>query len=544
MLALELFALDPVGLAGLWVRARSGPVRDRFLQHVRAVRFPLPLVKIPPGSDDAVLYGGFDWSSALSDGRLMERPGLLSRPSVLLLPMAEQCAAGLSARLGQALDRGDCAVIALDEGEDGLSGALSDRLGIYIDLEGVSWRDCTLAPRLGEGLKHPILESVRLTGQDLEHLTVLAARLGIPSLRAPLLAARAARAHAGIQGRTEVCEEDLAVGAGLVLAHRALSLEVPPDEPEDQPTPEPEAADRPAQDRDIEDLSQQELLLEAVKAALPRDVLERLASERAARRAKGAAGSGAARHGNRRGRPLPSRPGQLGSGARIDLISTLRAAAPWQRMRKALSPGRDGILFRASDIRIKRYEEKSDRLLIFAVDASGSAAASRLAEAKGAVELLLAEAYARRDHVALIAFRRQEAELLLPPTRSLVQTKRRLAALPGGGGTPMAAGLQAAAALAELERLRGMTPTIAVLSDGRANIALDGSADRAAARSDAIHIARRIAHAGTAALMIDTAPRPQPALQELSAQMGAWYLPLPRAQSQRLSQQISSAMAG
>ena len=89
----------------------------------------------------------------------------------------------------------------------------------------------------------------------------------------------------------------------------------------------------------------------------------------------------------------------------------------------------------AGDIRLRRYEERSDRLLIFTVDASGSAALARLAEAKGAIEILLAEAYARRDHVCLIAFRGTEAELLLPPTRSLVQTKRRLAGLPGGGGT-------------------------------------------------------------------------------------------------------------
>ncbi len=111
-------------------------------------------------------------------------------------------------------------------------------------------------------------------------------------------------------------------------------------------------------------------------------------------------------------------------------MATLRAAAPWQTIRRRAT-GRDGVLeLRPDDIRLKQAQERSDRLLIFTVDASGSAALARLAEAKGAVELLLAQAYARRDHVALVAFRGAGAEVLLPPTRSLVHTKRRLAALP------------------------------------------------------------------------------------------------------------------
>ena len=115
------------------------------------------------------------------------------------------------------------------------------------------------------------------------------------------------------------------------------------------------------------------------------------------------------------------------------------------RRSAARRPGHDRLLeLRADDIRLKQAQERSDRLLIFTVDASGSSALARLAEAKGAVELLLAQAYARRDHVALVAFRGAGAEVLLPPTRSLVQTKRRLAGLPGGGGTPLASGLAAA----------------------------------------------------------------------------------------------------
>ena len=182
-------------------------------------------------------------------------------------------------------------------------------------------------------------------------------------------------------------------------------------------------------------------------------------------------------------------------------------------------------------------------MLIFAVDASGSAALARLAEAKGAVELLLAQAYARRDHVALIAFRGTGAEVLLPPTRSLVQTKRRLAALPGGGGTPLSAGLEAAMTQALLAQRRGMTPTICLLTDGRANVARDGSPDRTRAAADAETTARLIRRAGIAALVIDTGNRPSDALRQLAGTLSAPYLPMPRADAARLSTAVALALA-
>ena len=135
---------------------------------------------------------------------------------------------------------------------------------------------------------------------------------------------------------------------------------------------------------------------------LPPGVLERRAAQRSA--AQAGSGQGARRSGNRRGRPLPARPGKpLERPDRPRRHAARRR--PWQTLRRAQAPERTGIIVRSSDMRVRRYEERSDRLVIFCVDASGSAAMARLGEAKGAVELLLAEAYARRDHVALIAFR-------------------------------------------------------------------------------------------------------------------------------------------
>jgi magnesium chelatase subunit D len=206
----------------------------------------------------------------------------------------------------------------------------------------------------------------------------------------------------------------------------------------------------------------------------------------------------------------------------------LRAAAPWQALRRRGDPSRR-LHLRRDDLRIRRFEERSPTLTIFAVDASGSAAAARLAEAKGAVELLLQQSYARRAEVALLAFRGTTAELLLPPTRSLTRARRLLGDLPGGGGTPLAAGMDAARLVAEAAAARGRTPTLVVLTDGRANIAADGSQGRPAAQADAVAAARRIAQSGLTALLIDIGARAQPEAASLAKAMAARYLHLPRA---------------
>jgi magnesium chelatase subunit D len=151
----------------------------------------------------------------------------------------------------------------------------------------------------------------------------------------------------------------------------------------------------------------------------------------------------------------------------------------------------------------------------------------------------------RRDRVALIAFRGRAgtatAELLLPPTRSLVRAKRCLAALPGGGGTPLAAGIDAAMRLAETVLRRGETPVVVFLTDGRANIARDGTGGRARAEEEALVAAR---HAGAARLMVlvvDTSPQPHPMARTLADAMGARYLPLPYAGAAVMSAAVRNA---
>jgi len=176
------------------------------------------------------------------------------------------------------------------------------------------------------------------------------------------------------------------------------------------------------------------------------------------------------------------------------------------------------------------------------LDASGSSALHRLAEAKGAINLLLADCYVRRDEVAVIAFRGKGAELLLPPTRSLVRARRSLAALPGGGGTPLAAGLEAALRLAAQVRRNGATPVIVMLTDGRANIARDGEPGRVRAEADAMAMAQQLRAARVTALVVDTSPQPAAAAQRLAQAMAATYRALPYAGAQALNSTVRAAV--
>ena len=290
------------------------------------------------------------------------------------------------------------------------------------------------------------------------------------------------------------------------------------------------------------------LILDAARAALPAGLLEALKLGQASTSRSPTAGrSGQVKHNRLRGRPSGVRRGEPRAGARLNVIETLRAAAPWQAVRKR-ELGADAaraarIQVRREDFHVTRFQQHGETTTVFVVDASGSAALNRLAEAKGAVELLLADCYVRRDRVAVLAFRGKTAELLLPPTRSLVRAKRSLAGLPGGGGTPLAAGIDAALALADAIQRRGETPILVLLTDGRGNIARDGAPGRQRAGEDALAAATQVRLAGVTALLLDTSPQPQPAAQQLAAAMGAGYLPLPYAGAAALSTAVRLATA-
>jgi magnesium chelatase subunit D len=141
----------------------------------------------------------------------------------------------------------------------------------------------------------------------------------------------------------------------------------------------------------------------------------------------------------------------------------------------------------------------------------------------------------------VVAFRGRAAEVLLPPTRSLVRAKRSLAGLPGGGGTPLASGIDAVAGLADGVARRGGSPVLVFLTDGRANVARDGSGGRARADQDARDAARRLRVAGHATLLLDTSPQPAASARTLAADMAAAYVPLPRADAASIAAPVRAA---
>ncbi|VVT11320.1 magnesium chelatase subunit D [Erythrobacter sp. EC-HK427] len=541
LLAAKLLLAAPTRLRGMVLRG-SGPARDVVLDYLRQ---HATTRRLPPHIDEARLLGGVDIAASLTAGKPVMQSGLLAEMAggVLIAPMAERMGDALAGRLAQAMDgAADFALVLLDDGveaDERPPAALMDRVAFHCDLSGVTSLDIAPADTT-------LFAGAGAAEDCLLPLANVATALGIDSVRALLFAQSAAAAHAAVAGREDVVQDDVAAAARLVLAPRATRLPPPPaqDEGEEAPPPPPESGED-AGDTDRDALSEipEDVILEAALAAIPPDVLEMIAGNAKQRRASGG-GSGKRTKSKLRGKLLGARPGMPRDGARLALIDTLRAAVPFQELRRRErrnGTGFTALQVRKEDLRIHRFEERAASVTVFCVDASGSAAAARLAEAKGAVELILAQAYVKRSEVALIAFRKEGAELLLPPTRSLTRARRALAGLPGGGGTPLASGLALARELGATIASRGNTPFLVFLTDGSANIAADGTPGRKQAGEDAEAAAKAIASSRLDAVVIDISPRPRPDARKLAETMRARYLPLPVADAQSLSKVIMAA---
>ena len=603
-----LFAVDPVGLGGVALRSPACDNRDQWLALLKSLLpTQTPLRRVPLNINDTALLGGLDLGATLQAGKPIALRGLLSQADggVLVLAMAERMSLSSAARFGSVLDTGMVALqrdgldtsakaslglVALDEGandDEQMPAGLADRLAFRllmgaqdVDEEGPEW---TAQEVLNARER---LSQVTIDDEAVQALCAAALALGIDSLRASVFAVRVARAAAALAGSNTVEEEHTGVAARLVLAPRATRLppaappeneaqdtpaenqeppknsdsdnkSEPPEPPSKPDAPDAENKDESNADGDQEEAQDEdpglpenlaELVLEAAQAAIPSGLLARLKMGQLHRAKTPTSGSAGALQKNAlRGRPVGARKGEPRAGQRINVLETLRAAAPWQKLRQRQQATTDGqiqrIVVRKEDFHVTRFRQSGQTTTVFVVDASGSSALNRLAEAKGAVELLLADCYVRRDSVAVLAFRGQTAELILPPTRSLARAKRSLAGLPGGGGTPLANAIDAAILLADQLRKKGETPIVVLLTDGKGNIARDGRPGRAQAAADALAAATEMRLRGFSTLLVDTSPQAQDAAKNLAQAMGAQYLALPYAGANSLNQAVR-AVAG
>jgi magnesium chelatase subunit D len=530
-------AIDLVAAAGLslTLRARAGPVRDALLDRLAAAR---AVLRITADADVSVLAGGVDAMASVAVGAPVWSHSLAERIDgrVLVVAGAERIGATLAGLLARMIDRGEVAgLVLIDEGDtdEVVPAMLADRVAMLVDTEGLSWRDLALEA------------AAEATGpapdEMIGPLCEVAAAFGIASLRAPGHALAVARAlprpresDSGLPPSREngVMMGDLERAVRLTLALRARQVPGAENAPEQQPDAPQEEQDQRGDGGEAADR-----LLDAAKVALPPGLLE---AQGGHSMGAGTTGSTDARTGQAaRGRGGRVRKAMPRGGARLDLVATLIAAAPMQRLRGRAAGA--PLAVRRDDVRVRRPVPQRRRATIFAVDASGSAAVARLAEVKGAVEQLLGESYVRRDEVGLIAFRGTEAETLLAPTRSLARARRELAALPGGGATPLAAGIAAGLDQAIRSQAAGRAPLLVVLTDGGANIARDGTPGREAARADAEAIAKRVAAARIPALVIDSAPRGEARVRALASAMAARYVALPRADDRSLARAVGEA---
>ncbi len=561
-----LLAINPDGLGGVCLRGLSGPERDAWVWGLaRALPEGTPWIKVPINVGQDRLLGGLDFAATMAAGKPVFARGLLEAADggVLSLAMAERVDAATAAIVAQALDqrvvrverdgiadtrRARFGVVAFDEGledDERLPDVLAERVAFRLDSAALAEAGDVTASRAAVGSARSRLPEVVAPAEIIEALVATALSFGIDSVRAELLALETARTIAAWRDLSEIDEAAAADAARLVYAWRATRMpaEATDEEQrndEDEPPDEQEDEAR----ANTEDALPEDLIVDAVRAALPDGLLEALAADSGPRRAASGGRSESRTRSRRRGRPIGVKASTDLAGSRLNLLATLKAAAPWQtlRRRETVDSSRR-LALRKEDLHVTRFEDNVETATIFLVDASGSQAAQRLAEVKGAIEMLLADCYVRRDHVALIAFRRDEAETLLPPTRALARVKRSLAALPGGGATPLATGLDRARELATSVSRHGRVPVIVLLTDGRANVARDGSTGSEAAGDDALKAARLLRAEGFRTLLVDTSRRPRPRARELADAMGANYVPLPFADAAKISATVRSNVA-
>ena len=541
--ALNLCSMAPHTFGGIVFKNAS----EAHISHLRGLfrSEAIPPTILQPFYTLTDLVGGVDAVSSMSSGKLVKQPGLLEKPGWFIQVMGEKLPLENQAVISKQIDEKKIGpIIIFDESrqdDPNVLQKISDRLAFEIDL--INVRHCDFKPAKPSPFDNKNHQS-HITSNQQEALTIAAVKLGVYSIRPVIMAQNAAKSLASLSGRDLVSSSDLELASTLVLSHRAIVIQSDEPDQTDNSFDENKATEKDEGDELNSEQTQllKDMIIEAVKANLPNDLINQMRISKKELVKTSKTGFGTKIRAKVRGRPKPAINGRPNGQDRIEILATLRQAAPWQKMRRGQQPDRKGLIILPGDLQIQQFENRSERVIVFVVDASGSAAVARLAEAKGAVELMLANAYSKRDFVALIGFRDQFAQVLLEPTRSLVQAKKNLSSFAAGGGTPLASGLEKALKLSERSRQSSKTPIIALLTDGKANIDLNGKPGRDAAMDDAQKIAKIAREAKISSIFIDVGRKSNPKLFDLAQIMDAQYVNLPRANAKDLSQSLTNSL--